>query len=121
MTQDQSVDGGGEDKMTVAVRRMEQNKKNGTVPDDEVDDPTDPYQVAGYFANAFIQDAKQLRLKIADAPPQQMPRATDHIDAMQQMIVKLIERGPRLSGLGRGGLLQRCQFPFIRGSKRQYA
>ena len=49
MTDDQLADGGGQDKMTVAVERMQQAKKSGKVPDDAVTDPTDPYQASRFF------------------------------------------------------------------------
>ena len=93
MTDDQLADGGGEDKMALALRRMHEAKKSGAVPDDAVTDPNDPYQIALYFTNAFIDDAKRLQLKIVNDPPQYMPRATGHIEAMQQMIARLLESG----------------------------
>ena len=93
MTEDQLADGGGEDKMQVAVHRIAQAKKDGQVPDGAVDDPSDPLQVAWYYTDAFVDDARRLRLKIADEQPGRMPRATDHIEQMQAMIAVLIERG----------------------------
>lgn len=88
MTDDQLADGGGEDKMAVAAKRLKEAKKSGKA---DVDNPDDPYQVAQYFIEAFIADAKLLQLKIADEYPQQMPRATEHIAAMQNMIARLIK------------------------------
>ena len=93
MTEDGLADGGGEDKMQVAMARLQSAKKAGTVPDDAVGDPSDPYQVARFFTRAFIDDAKLLGLKVAGEEPQHMPRATDHIVQMQSLIAKLIERG----------------------------
>ncbi len=91
MTEDQLADGGGQDKMHVAVERVKTAKKSGKLPDNAVTDPSDPYQVARYYAGAFVDDAKLLGLKIADEAADHMPRATDHIPAMQDLIGKLIE------------------------------
>ena len=90
MTDDSIADGGGEDKMQVAMRRLKEDKKQGVAP---VDDPDDPYQIAAYFADAFLQDARLLGLKVADESPQQTPKATEHIDGMIELIEKLIEAG----------------------------
>ncbi|WP_428386874.1 cysteine--tRNA ligase [Mucisphaera sp.] len=91
MTDDRHADGGGEDKMALASQRLKASKKQGRA---EVADPNDPYQVARYFEQAFLEDAKTLRLKIADDPAEQRPRATDHVTAsMIPMIQKLIETG----------------------------
>ncbi|MCC6581747.1 MAG: cysteine--tRNA ligase [Phycisphaeraceae bacterium] len=90
MTDDQAADGGGEDKMQLAARRMKEAKKSGKA---EVDNPDDPYQISAYFTKAFLEDAKVLRLKIADEYPQHMPRATQHVSQMQAMIRKLIDAG----------------------------
>ena len=93
MTEDQFADGAGEDKMQVAMRRIKEAKKAGEVPDNAVADPDDPYQVAEYYIGAFLEDARALRLKIADEYPQQMPRATQHVPQMQAIIEKLIANG----------------------------
>ncbi|MCC6681435.1 MAG: cysteine--tRNA ligase [Phycisphaeraceae bacterium] len=96
MTQDDLADGGGEDKMQAAARRLKEAKKSGQAP---VDNPDDPYQVAEYFIHAFLEDAKALRLKIADDPrndkgiPQNMPRATEHVGRMIEIILRLVENG----------------------------
>ena len=92
MTEDDLADGGGEDKMLVASRRLKEAKKAGTLPAGTVDNPDDPNEIAQYYAQAFVEDARQLRLKIADEP-QCMPRATQHVPQMQTMIAKLIDRG----------------------------
>ncbi len=89
MTEDQLADGGGEDKMQVAAQRMKAAKKAGQAP---VDDPNDPYQIAAYYADAFIADARALGMKIVDDPPRRMPRATEYVPAMQSMVATLIER-----------------------------
>ena len=93
MTEDGLADGGGQDKMQVAIQRIKAAKKRGQVPDDAVADPNDPYQIAQFFIDAFLADAKRLGLKVAHEYPGQMPRATEHIAQMQGLIEKLIERG----------------------------
>ncbi len=93
MTQDNLADGGGEDKMQLAARRIKEAKKQGTLPPNAVSDPDDPYQVAAFFTDAFLQDARLLRLKIADEHPANMPRATDHVGRMMEIILKLVENG----------------------------
>src|SRR5438105_2369244 len=46
MTEDQLADGGGRDKMELAGERLKQARKQGAA---EVQNPDDPFQVAGYF------------------------------------------------------------------------
>ncbi len=87
------TDGDEEDKMNQAAARMKENKKSGRVPEGAVKDPDDPYQIAEYYTNAFLDDARKLGYKIAFEYPQRVPRATDHIQGMQTMIQELIERG----------------------------
>ena len=88
MTQDQMADGGGEDKMLVGAKRIKEAKKQGRA---EIENPDDPYQVADYFTNAFVDDAKTLGLKIGYETDDHRPRATDHIAQMQQLIQRLID------------------------------
>ncbi len=90
MTDDQLADGGGEDKMQAAARRLKEAKKSGRAP---VDDPNDPYQIADYYTGAFRDDARALGMKIVDDDPSHMPRATAYVRHMQDMIACLIERG----------------------------
>lgn len=90
MTDDELADGGGEDKMQVGVQRLKQAKQQGKA--NGVENPDDPYQVARFFTDAFLHDAKLLGLKIADESPQRVPRASDHIVQMQAMIRRLIEK-----------------------------
>ena len=92
MTEDQLADGGGEDKMQLAARRLKEAKKAGQAHALAVDDPDDPYQVADFYIAAFVADATRLGLKIA-GEPQYMPRATQHVADMQTMIGQLIESG----------------------------
>ena len=92
MTDDAVADGGGEDKMAVAARRIKEAKKQGQPVAGAVNDPDDPYQIANFYADAFIEDALSLRLKIA-VETERMPRATDHISQMQTMIHELVRKG----------------------------
>ena len=100
MTDDAVADGAGEDKMAAAARRLKEAKKAGTVPGDvdTIADPDDPYQVAEFYTRAFVEDARMLNLRVADAyddDPQRsaMPRATHYVPQMQKMIERLIEQG----------------------------
>lgn len=91
MTEDQSADGGGQDKMAVAMDRVKEAKKSGKLPPGSVENPQDPYQIAQFYIDAFITDGKTLGLKIADEFPKQTPRATDYVPQMQSMIQTLID------------------------------
>jgi len=94
MTDDALADGGGEDKMAVAAERLAAAKKMGDAHAAAIDDPSDPYQVADFYIQAFVDDARSLRLKIVDDPAERMPRATRYVEqAMVPMVAKLIERG----------------------------
>ncbi|MFA7235549.1 MAG: cysteine--tRNA ligase [Phycisphaeraceae bacterium] len=90
MTEDQLADGGGQDKMELAAQRLKSAKKQGAA---DVENPDDPYQVAGYFTKAFLEDAKTLGLKIADEYPDHMPSATGNVDRMIAMIGTLMAAG----------------------------
>jgi len=93
MTDDANADGGGQDKMAVAMQRVKEAKHQGKLPPGSVGDANDPYQIAQFYIDAFLDDAKLLGLKIASEYPQQMPRATQYVAQMQAMIKKLIETG----------------------------
>ena len=97
MTEDAAADGGGEDKMVLAMRKAAEkkqasNKKSGTVAEGEVEDPNDPYQIAAFYENAFLEDARTLGMKVA-GEPDNIPRATEHIDGMLAMVRTLVDRG----------------------------
>ena len=92
MTEDSLVDGGGQDKMAVAAQRLKEAKKSGKLPPGVLGNPEDPYEVADYYTQAFLEDAKALRLRIADEYPAHMPRATAHVPAMQDIIRTLIAK-----------------------------
>src|SRR6056297_3376585 len=86
MTDDESVDGGGEDKMEVAARRIAEAKKSGKLPPDAKVDPDDPFAIARFYEDRFKKDAAKLGLRVAlDAgnEPSLMPRATDNIENMK--------------------------------------
>jgi cysteinyl-tRNA synthetase len=95
MTDDGVADGGGEDKMAVAGRRLLESKKAGTLPEDVEIDAGDPYAIADFYADAFIHDARTLGLKVvedADADPTVMPRPTRWVAEMIALVEQLIER-----------------------------
>ena len=97
MTDDSAADGGGEDKMALAGRRIEEAKKAGKLPAGVDVDPRDPRAIAAFYTDRFVEDAKRLGLKVAsdaDADPALMPRASAHVEpGMIPMIASLIERG----------------------------
>lgn len=98
MTDDQIADGAGRDKLELAVEKMKENKKTGRA---QVENPNDPFQVADYFIQAFLQDALALRLAVAmehdraadDKKESLMPRPTRHISEFVDLIQQLISRG----------------------------
>jgi cysteinyl-tRNA synthetase len=98
MTDDQSADGAGEDKMEAAARRLKEAKKSGKPGAGAIANPDDPYQVAEYFIAAFLDDARKLGLRIAgefdpDPAKTHMPRATDHVGQMLKIILQLVDNG----------------------------
>lgn len=101
MTDDGDADGGGEDKMLAAEKRILEAKKSGTLPADANVDPSDPFAVAEFYTARFKEDAKALGLKVAieaDNDPSLMPRATDSIDGMKRVIAELLDRGFAYTG-----------------------
>ena len=84
---------GEADKMTQAASRVTENKKSGKVPEGAIENPHDPYQIADYYTNAFLEDARRLGYKISYEYPQAVPKATQYIDGMQEMIQRLLEKG----------------------------
>ncbi|GIW95662.1 MAG: cysteine--tRNA ligase [Pirellulaceae bacterium] len=93
MTEDQVADGAGEDKMQVAARKLKEAKKAGLPEVGAVENPDDPYQVAAFFTNAFLEDARRLGLKVAFEYPENVVHATQHIAQMQQLIERLLQTG----------------------------
>ena len=92
MTDDSNADGAGEDKMAAAAQRVKEDKKSGKVPEGAVENPEDPYQIADYYTKAFLKDAQLLGVKVA-FEPENILKATDNIDTMQEMISQLIDKG----------------------------
>ena len=109
MVDDSAADGGGEDKMEEARRRLQQDKKSGKLPADVAAriDATSPTAIADYYAACFIEDARLLGLRVvadadkavADAGGNEaardkvMPRPTRMVREMLEMIVELLARG----------------------------
>ncbi|MBM4001154.1 MAG: cysteine--tRNA ligase [Planctomycetes bacterium] len=93
MTDDQVADGAGEDKMQVAARKLKEAKKSGGVEAGAVENPDDPYQVAAYYTDAFLEDGRKLGLKVAFEYPRNILRATQHIDDMLGLIERLVRNG----------------------------
>jgi cysteinyl-tRNA synthetase len=96
MTDDDSADGRGEDKMAVAGKRILEQKKSGKLPADSKLDPHNPYDIASFYAARFLEDARKLGLKVAveqEKDPTLMPRATANVPGMIRIIALLIERG----------------------------
>jgi len=92
MTDDDVADATGEDKMALAARKLKEAKKSGDLHADVVANPDDPYQVAEYYTQAFVADACALGMKVAQDYPNNMPHATQHVDAMKELIQKLIDQ-----------------------------
>jgi len=93
MTEDDLADGGGEDKMEATARRLREAKKAGKPEAAAVENPDDPYQIARYYTDAFLEDARALGLKVADEYPERMPYASRHVDAMRELVQKLLDNG----------------------------
>jgi cysteinyl-tRNA synthetase len=96
MTEDDAADGGGEDKMAVAGRRIAEAKKSGKLPAGAEIDPTNPYAVAEFYAQRFLEDARHLGLKVAieeEKHPELMPRPTRCVPQMIALVEQLVARG----------------------------
>jgi len=100
MVEDSEADGGGEDKMEAARRRLLEAKKSGTLPAEAAGefDAGDPYAIAEFYARAFMADALLMGLRVAEEATEGwraelMPRPTAYIGAMLRMIERLIEKG----------------------------
>ncbi|MGE3106822.1 MAG: cysteine--tRNA ligase [Phycisphaerales bacterium] len=97
MTDDAEGGEAGEDRMVVAGRRIAEAKKAGKIPVGVDINPTDPYAVARFYEDRFLEDARKLGLKLAleaaADPAKRLPRATENIPGMQRIIEKLMQRG----------------------------
>ena len=65
MTDDELADGGGEDKMIASAHRIKEAKKAGKPEAAAIANPDDPFEVARYYTEAFLADARALGLQIA--------------------------------------------------------
>ncbi len=96
MTDDEVADGAGEDKMEAAAKRILEDKKSGKLPPEAEIDPGNPYAIADFYADAFLEDARTLGLKVALEQvdhPELMPRPTRFIEPMIELIQILIDKG----------------------------
>ena len=96
MTEDDAADGGGEDKMAVAGRRIAEAKKSGKLPAGAEIDASNPYAVADFYADRFLEDARHLGLKVAieeRAHPELMPRPTRCVPQMIALVEQLVAGG----------------------------
>ena len=102
MTDDSA--GTGEDRMEVARQRLAASKKSGTLPADAPPslDPSDPFDVAAFYAQAFTRDAVALGVKVAEeaseagggpAASALLPCATASVGEMLRLIVDLLDKG----------------------------
>jgi len=93
MTDDDNADGAGQDKMELAAQRITESKKDGSIHKAADIDPNDPRAIANFYEARFKSDAIKLGLKVAveaESDPTLMPRASDHVNHMKQVIVELI-------------------------------
>ncbi len=96
MTDDAEGGENGEDRMAVAGRRLQEAKKAGKLPAGVAVDPSNPYQIAEFYAGRFVEDALALGLKLAHdakADPTLMPRATANVSGMIEVIARLTASG----------------------------
>jgi cysteinyl-tRNA synthetase len=100
MTDDDLADGGGEDKMEAAATRLreaqQEAKKSGKLPPGVNVDPSDPYAIAAFYIDAFKEDGARLGLRVvedAQRDPTLLPRATEHVKAMLEIVTDLITKG----------------------------
>ncbi len=94
MTQDSIADGGGQDKMQIAADRLREAKEAGTLPKGTDIDPSDPMAVAEYYAQAFLEDAAALGIRVvadAQSEPELMPRPTAYMPQMIATVERLVE------------------------------
>jgi len=97
MTEDHNADGAGQDKMELAAQRIKtsisESKKDGSLHKAAKIDPNDPRAIADFYETRFKKDAIALGLKVAieaQSDPTLMPRASDHVNHMKQVITDLL-------------------------------
>jgi cysteinyl-tRNA synthetase len=86
----------GEDRMQVAARRLGEAKKSGRLPAGVDLDPGDPFAIAEFYAQAFLEDSRTLGLKVAleeRRHPELMPRPTRYIPQMIDLVKALLDKG----------------------------
>jgi len=86
----------GEDRMQVAARRLGEAKKSGRLPPGVDLDPSDPFAIAEFYAQAFLEDGRTLGLKVAleeRGRPELMPRPTRYVPQMIALVEALIAKG----------------------------
>jgi cysteinyl-tRNA synthetase len=93
-----AADGQGADRMQVAQQRLLEQKKSGKLPAGAGPefDPANPYHIAEFYAQAFIQDGTALGLRVmqdAQRHPELMPRPTRYVPQMLAMIETLLANG----------------------------
>ncbi len=108
MVDDDNADGAGVDRMEEGARRLTEAKKSGKLPPGAPAsiDPDDPFQIADFYANAFLADARLLGLKVALEAQHDgalMPRPTQKVPQMQAMIRELLDKGDAYIVDGPGG------------------
>src|SRR3954463_6918619 len=89
MTDDAEGGEHGEDRMAVAGRRLLEYKKAGKLPAGVEVNANDPRQIAKFYTERFLEDARTLGLKVAIEAAKDrtlMPRATESIEGMKAMI-----------------------------------
>jgi len=94
MVDDAVADGGGQDKMESARDRLQEAKKSGALPKGVDLDPENPFAIAEFYAQAFIDDAKLLGMKVveeAETTPELLPRPTQYIQQMIALVQRLID------------------------------
>ncbi len=97
MTDDENADGAGQDKMELAAQRIKtsisESKKDGSLHKAANINPNDPRAIADFYQTRFQADAITLGLKVAveaQSDPTLMPRASDFVDHMKQVIADLL-------------------------------
>lgn len=96
MTDDAAGGESGEDRMAVAGRRLAEAKKSGKLPAGVEVDPGDPRAIARFYEARFLEDARALGLKVAIEAKENgalMPRATENVAGMIEVVSRLVERG----------------------------
>ena len=95
MTEDSVADGGGEDKMALAGRRLQDAKKSGALPEGVEVDPRDPYAIADFYAKAFMDDGNTLGIKVIQEGREDsslLPRPTAWVSEMIELVEQLVEK-----------------------------